>query len=75
MNTGKVVSIFNQVTVKVSVDYIQTYKKYNKSLSKQKIMMIHNNNMDLKVGDVVEFKQCAPISKNKKHVIINIVGK
>ena len=67
---GTVVSDKMQKTVVVKVErYVknQKYGKYQKSSKKYKA---HNENNDIKVGDVVTIKECRPMSKDKHFVVV-----
>ena len=67
---GKIVSNAMQDTVIVSVSrYIKT-KKYGKYVRVLKKYAVHNKSSDLSVGDNVTIKECRPISKTKKFVVV-----
>ncbi|MFA7141891.1 MAG: 30S ribosomal protein S17, partial [Candidatus Paceibacterota bacterium] len=64
--TGKVVSDKMQKTIVVNVETIKVHPKYKKRYKSHKKYKAHNKDMDLKVGDSVVIRECAPISKHKK---------
>lgn len=74
--TGTVVSAASHLSATVKIDrqiYISKYKRYLLKTSK---IRVHNPaNIDAKVGDIVEFMGCRPISKTKSSIITKIVTK
>lgn len=71
---GVVTSASAQLSATIRVDkqiFVSKYKRYKKSSQK-----VHAHNpavINAKVGDVVEFIGCRPISKTKSSVIVRIV--
>ena len=71
---GTVVSAASHLSATVQIVrqiYIPKYKRY---LVKTGKIRVHNPAViNAKVGDIVEFRQCRPISKMKANVITSIV--
>lgn len=71
---GKVVSSKAQKTVTVEWNrrvYVSKYERYQNKRSKVKA---HNpEEIDAKEGDIVIIKECRPISKTKKFVVVEVV--
>lgn len=67
---GKVVSDKMDKTIVVLVDTLKTHPKYLKKYLVSKKYKVHDPENKWKVGDVVEFVQCRPISKDKRFIII-----
>ncbi len=63
--TGKVVSTKMQKTVTVMIERKFRHHLYKKVISRQKKYKAHNEDLDLKVGDLVSIKETRPISKDK----------
>lgn len=63
---GKVKSCKMQKTVVVTVTTQRPHPLYKKLVKKTKNYKVHNENLDLKVGDIVKFVETRPISKDKK---------
>ena len=63
---GKVVSDKMDKTIVVAVYTLKTHPKYLKKYRVTKKYKVHDPENKYKVGDVVEFVQCRPISKNKR---------
>lgn len=71
--TGIVVSTKMQKTVTVVVERKFRHPFYKKVISRQKKYKVHNENLDLKVGDWVEIKETRPISRDKHFIVVNKV--
>lgn len=67
---GKVVSDKMDKTIVVAVDSFKTHPKYVKKYRSTKKYKVHDEENKYKIGDIVEFVQCKPISKNKRFRII-----
>lgn len=67
---GKVVSDKMDKTIVVAVESLKTHPKYLKKYRSTKKYKIHDEENKFKVGDVVEFVQCRPISKDKSHKVL-----
>jgi len=71
--TGIVVSTKMAKTATVEWEYrtyLQKYERYEKQRSRVKA----HNEMNAKKGDIVEIKECRPLSKTKNFVITKIIG-
>ncbi len=71
--TGKVISTKMSKTATVSVVRSFAHPVYKKRVKKTKKYHVHDT-FDVKVGDVVKFVACRPISKLKKWKIIEVLG-
>jgi len=67
---GIVVSDKMDKTVVVEVKTLKTHPKYLKKYRVTKKYKVHDPENKCKIGDVVEFIQCRPISKEKRHMIV-----
>lgn len=63
---GVVVSDKNDKTVIVEVKRTRVHPKYQKRFTISKRYKAHDQENKLKIGDMVEIKQCRPLSKDKK---------
>ncbi|HBP01118.1 MAG: 30S ribosomal protein S17 [Candidatus Moranbacteria bacterium GW2011_GWE1_49_15] len=68
---GKVVSDSMDKTVVVAIDTLKTHSKYLKKYKSTKKYKVHDGENTFKKGDVVEFVECAPMSKGKNHIVLN----
>lgn len=64
--TGTVVSIGMQKTIVVRVDRQKLHTKYNKRYRVSRKYHVHDEKNTAKVGDVVNFVECRPLSKTKR---------
>lgn len=63
---GTVVSTKMAKTAVVIVDDFKMHPKYKKRYKVSKKYKVHDETNSAKVGDVVEFVECRPLSKDKK---------
>ena len=71
--TGIVVSSKAQKTVTVQWDRRVYIPKYERYLTKRSKVKAHNPDLDLKEGNTVMIRECRPISKTKKFVVVEVV--
>jgi len=67
---GMVVSNKMDKTAVVEVKTLKTHPKYLKKYRVTKKYKVHDPENKCTVGDVVEFIQCRPMSKEKRHMIV-----
>ena len=67
---GTVVSDKNTNTVVVSVERRYTHPLLRKTVRRSKKYHAHDENRTFKVGDMVRIEESAPISKNKRWVVL-----
>lgn len=67
---GKVVSDKMDKTITVVVERVKTNSKYQKKYTVSTKFKVHDEKNQYKIGDVVEFVACRPISKDKKWRVI-----
>lgn len=63
---GIVVSTHMQKTAVVRVDRHVTHSKYKKMYTASKRYKVHDPEAKAHLGDLVEFEECRPISKDKR---------
>ncbi len=73
--TGKVVSSKMDKTITVVVDRMVTHPIYKKRVKKSQKYLVHDENGVAKVGDVVDFIDCKPISKRVHWRLMRVVEK
>ena len=64
--TGLVVSDKMDKTIVVRVDHIRRHAKYQKQYTVSKRYKVHDETEKYKMGDVVDFIECRPLSKEKR---------
>ena len=68
--TGKVNNCKSDKTITVLVERKIMHPMYKKFVTKSKKFAAHDNENKFKVGDVVNIRECPPISKNKRFEVI-----
>ena len=68
--TGRVTSDKADKTVTVLVERKIMHSMYKKFVTKSKKFAAHDSDNKYKVGDIVNIKECTPISKNKRFEVI-----
>ena len=64
--SGIVTSTAMQKTAVVRIDRRVTHPKYGKMYTVSQKFKVHDPDQKARVGDVVEFEECRPISKEKR---------
>lgn len=72
---GVVISTKMAKTIVASVVNQYKHPLYKKLLRKTKKFKIHSENSEVKIGNVVEFVEGRPISKDKKYKLVKIIKK
>jgi len=72
---GKVISDKMDKTVVVEVTRLLKHPVYGKVVKRKKNFKVHDEGNAANVGDVVEFKECRPISKSKHATLIKVLPK
>lgn len=67
---GTVVSDKNDKTVVVRVERRFTHPLLKKTVRRSKKYQAHDESNAVKVGEIVQIQECAPISKNKKWAVV-----
>lgn len=67
---GTVVSDKNDKTIVVEVERRYTHPLFKKTVRRTKKYHAHDENNAFKVGQQVAIEECAPISKNKRWVVL-----
>ena len=71
--TGKVVSNSMEKTVTVSIERRLRHPLYNKYIYKTTKILVHDEEMVSKVGDIVSIQGSKPISKNKSWILNKVI--
>lgn len=70
---GKVVSTGMEKTIVVQIDAMKMHPKYKKAYRISKKFHVHDENKKAKVGDMVKFVECRPLSKTKKWLLAGVI--
>lgn len=71
--TGEVVSAKEQKTIHVKVKTVKMDEKYKKQYSTSRKFAVHDENGMAKVGDVIIFEECRPLSKTKRWRVVKVL--
>lgn len=72
---GSIVSDKMDKTVVVKVVRIVKHNKYGKFIRRSNKYFVHDENNECKIGDVILFKEVAPISKKKNFIFCSFKKK
>ncbi len=72
---GLVVSNKMDKTAVVKITTRYQHPLFKKYVVRQKKYKVHDPNNECNVGDLVEFRQCRPLSKEKRWLVTGIVEK
>lgn len=75
IRVGIVVSTKMQKTIVVAIQEIVQHKLYKKAVKRTVKFMAHDENGEAQVGDKVAIMETRPLSKHKRHRLVNIVEK
>ena len=67
---GVVVSNRMQKTLVVAVDTLKAHPKYKKQYISTKKYKVHYTEGEYAIGDKVSFRECRPLSRDKRHMVI-----
>lgn len=68
---GKVIKLVSLKTAVIALETRRAHPLYKKVLKKITKLKAHYENLDLKLGDLVDIKEVKPISKTKNWLVIN----
>lgn len=71
---GRVVSVKSSKTATVLVERTATHPLYKKTYIQSKKYLV-DDSIGVKLGDIVDFINCKPVSKNKHWEITKVIGK
>jgi small subunit ribosomal protein S17 len=72
---GKVISNKMDKTIVVEIENLVMHPLYKKSVKRTKRMKSHDEKNECSVGDVVRIEESRPLSKDKRHRLIEIIEK
>ncbi len=71
--TGVVVTAPGQKTVSVRVEMRREHPKYRKQYTLSRKYAVHDEKNEAKVGQVVTFEECRPLSRTKRWRLVTAV--
>ncbi|MBL7004691.1 MAG: 30S ribosomal protein S17 [Gammaproteobacteria bacterium] len=72
---GSVISDKMDKTVTVLIERKVKHPLYGKFMKKSTKLHVHDENNDCSMGDVVQIRECRPLSKSKSWTLVKIVEK
>ena len=72
---GKAVSDKMDKSFVVAIERTVKHPLYGKFIRRTTKLHVHDENNEAKLGDVVEIKECRPVSKTKAHTLVRVVEK
>ncbi len=75
VRVGKVVSNKMQKTIVVAIEELVQHKLYKKAVKRTVKFKAHDENNSANVGDRVAIMETRPLSKQKRHRLVNILEK
>jgi small subunit ribosomal protein S17 len=70
---ARVVSNKMDKTVVVVIEHRKRHPVYGKYVVKRTKLFVHDESNQCKEGDLIEIKQCRPLSKNKSWMLVKVV--
>jgi small subunit ribosomal protein S17 len=71
---GKVVSNKMEKTVVVAVENYAPHPKYEKQIARTAKFKAHDEKNSCKIGDRVRIRECRPLSREKRWLVVDITG-
>lgn len=75
VRVGKVVSNKGDKSIVVAIETMVNHPLYNKRVKKTTKFMAHDEKNICDVGDIVKIMETRPLSKSKRHRLVEIVEK
>lgn len=72
---GRVISNKMQKTIVVVIERLVKHPIYGKFIKRTTKLHVHDEKNECDINDMVEIKQCRPISKNKSWILVSIIKK
>lgn len=72
---GKVVSNKMDKTIVVEIENLVMHTLYKKSVKRTKRVKSHDERNECQVGDIVRIEETRPLSREKRHRLVEIIEK
>ncbi|QJC32930.1 30S ribosomal protein S17 [Enterobacteriaceae endosymbiont of Donacia semicuprea] len=72
---GKVKSNKMQKSIVVNITRLIKHPVYGKFINRTTKLHVHDEKNICNIGDIVEIKECRPLSKTKSWILVNIIKK
>jgi small subunit ribosomal protein S17 len=74
-SSGVVCSVGMQKTAKLKISYIKKHKLYKKYIRMEKTLLFHDENDECRIGDTVKVVETRPLSRHKRHRLVEIINR
>ncbi|WP_041186174.1 30S ribosomal protein S17 [Candidatus Moranella endobia] len=72
---GHVVSNKMEKSIVVAIERLVKHPLYGKFIKRTTKLHVHDEHNESKIDDIVEIRECRPISKTKSWNLVRVVGK
>ncbi|MDG6895461.1 MULTISPECIES: 30S ribosomal protein S17 [Volucribacter] len=72
---GRVISDKMDKSFTIAIERFVKHPLYGKFIRRTTKLHVHDENNQAKEGDIVEIRECRPISKTKSHTLVRVVEK
>lgn len=72
---GRVISDKMDKSIVVAIERRVKHPLYGKFIKRTTKLHVHDENNESGVGDIIEIKECRPLSKTKSWILIRVVEK
>ncbi|UDG81629.1 30S ribosomal protein S17 [Candidatus Profftia lariciata] len=72
---GRVVSNKMEKTVIVTIERMVKHPIYGKFIKRTTKLHVHDEQNNCNIGDIIEIRECRPLSKTKSWILVRIIEK
>ncbi|MBK4764831.1 MAG: 30S ribosomal protein S17 [Pantoea sp. Brub] len=72
---GRIISNKMQKTAIVAIERLVKHPMYGKFIKRTTTLYIHDEKNECQIGDIVEVRECRPLSKTKSWTLVSIIEK
>lgn len=72
---GRVVSDKMEKSIVVTIERLVKHPLYGKYMKRTTKLHVHDENNECGIGDLVEIKECRPLSKTKSWTLVRVIEK
>lgn len=72
---GRVVSDKMEKSIVVTIERLVKHPLYGKFMKRTTKLHVHDENNECGIGDLVEIKECRPLSKTKAWTLVRVIEK
>ncbi len=72
---GRVISNKMEKSIVVAIERLVKHPIYGKFIRRTTKLHVHDENNECGIGDMVEIRECRPLSKTKSWTLVRVIGK